>query len=72
VSFQQFKQIAVKIGRLGDGSEDADMAALLRITNELIALGTISSLVRDDFELIPSSDSKYIIIKSTDEIFEIQ
>lgn len=72
MSFLQFKQIAEKLGRLGDGSEAADMAALLRITNELIALGIITSLAIDDFELIPSSDSKYIIIRSTDEIFEIQ
>ena len=48
------------------------MQALLRITNELIALGTIKTLDREDFEVIPSADHKFIAIKSTDEIFEIQ
>lgn len=72
VSFAQFKKIAKKIGRLGDGSEVADLLALVRITNELIDLGTIKSIEKDDFEVIPSADSKYVVIRSTDEIFEIQ
>ena len=45
---------------------------MARITNELIGLGTITTLAKEDFEVIPAANGKYVVIRDTDEIFEIQ